>query len=254
MFDLDLIDSFCKEAMGRIEDLSKIQAKELGMWKEWKAGGEEPAGLQPLLRSFRPMIRQKANMFANNVDLPPAAVHAEFQQAAINAFKGYNPDKGAALGTWVNINLQKAQRWVAKYQNPARIQESRQYRIGEFQNATATLDNRLGRPPTVEELSEHLGWAPNTIRLLSSEIRKAHPSSGYEERGYDPTSVMPSAESEKLKLVKYELTPEETQVYEYTIGDGKPALKPGEIAQKLGWSPSKVSRIRNSIVAKMEKY
>jgi hypothetical protein len=102
-------------------------------------------------------------------------------------------------------------------------------------------------------MSQHLGWAENEVSTLNKEIRKALPTSGF-EAGFDPTSIMPSRDAEKLKLIKFELTPEERLVYEYTIGDGKPMLKPGQIARKLKMSPSKVSRIRNSITAKLEQY
>jgi DNA-binding MarR family transcriptional regulator len=45
------------------------------------------------------------------------------------------------------------------------------------------------------------------------------------------------------------------QVHDYTRGlNGKPQLRPGEIARKLNMSPSKVTRIRNSISKKIEEH
>jgi RNA polymerase primary sigma factor len=245
---------FRKGAARKIKDLAATQARETELWNKWKHQGEKPKDLTPLLRSYNPLIRKKANQFVGNVDLPPAAIHAEFQHAALNAFRRYDPNKGAALNTWVNINLKKAQRWVSKYQNVARIQENRQYKIGVFNNAKSTLDERLGREPTNVEMADHLGWGESDVSMLNKEIRKALPTSGF-EGGFDPTTISPNRDSEKLKLIKYELNPEECLVYEYTIGDsGKPMLKPGEIARKLKMSPSKVSRIRNSITSKLEQY
>ena len=80
-------------------------------------------------------------------------------------------------------------------------------------------------------MAEYLKWSENTVRLLNKEIRKALPTSGF-EGGFDPTTISPNRDSEKLKLIKYELTPEEQLVYEYTIGDAQPILKPGQIASK----------------------
>jgi DNA-binding MarR family transcriptional regulator len=58
-----------------------------------------------------------------------------------------------------------------------------------------------------------------------------------------------------MNLIRYQLTPEELLVYEYTIGaGGKPKLRPGEIATKLGMHPTKVSRLRNSITKKIESF
>jgi DNA-directed RNA polymerase specialized sigma subunit len=196
------------------------------------------------------MIRSQSNRFAGNVELPPAAIHSEFTRQAVNAFDTYNPQKGAALGTWVRTNLQKGQRWVATYQNTARIGEHRHYKVGQFQNAYATLDDQLGREPTNTELSEHLKWSPKETSRMGAEIRKAHIESAYEG---DPTTIMPSRESEVLQLVKYDLTPQEQLVYEHTIGaGGKQQLKPGQIAKKLRMSPAKVTRVRQGIYDKMK--
>ncbi len=200
------------------------------------------------------MIRSRANKFAGQADLPPATVHAEYNKQFLNAVKSYDPNKGAALGTWVQNNLRKAQRWVATYQDPTRIQEQRYYKVGEFQNARATLDDQLGREPTTRELSEHLKWPEKEVGRMEAETRGALYSSTWGE-GYDPTSIMPSRETEVLNMIRFQLDPEELLVYEHTIGyGGKSKLKPGQIARKLKMSPSKVSRIRNSITGKMTPY
>ena len=231
---------------------SGTKDKDLQLWHQWKQGGQDPEDLKPLLGSFRGLIRSRSNRYAGNVELPPAAIHAEFTRQAVNAFKTYDPTKGAALGSWVGTNLQKGNRFVATYQNTARIGEHRHYKVGQYQNAWATLDDQLGREPTNQEISEHLGWHPKEVTRMGAEIRKAHIESAFEG---DPTSFMPSREAEVMKLVKHQLSPEEQLVYEYTLGEGgKPQLKPGEMARQLNMSPSKITRIRSGIYNKMKVY
>jgi hypothetical protein len=66
---------------------------------------------------------------------------------------------------------------------------------------------------------------------------------------------MPSRATEVARFIKTELSPEELLVWEYTTGEGgKPQLKPGEIAKVMRTSPSKISRLRNSIKSKIKKY
>lgn len=252
MFDTDAIDDEFEKWAAK-KDLAETQKIEFDMWQTWKDGGQDPNDLRPLLQSFKPLIRNKSNSWANRADLPPAAVHAEFNKQFVNALKTYNPTKGAGLSTWVTNRLQKAQRWVSKYQDPMRIQENRYYKTGEWDNAMATLDEQFGREPTTREMAEHLGWSEAEAGRMEAEKRKSLYSSGFE--GYDPTSIMPSREAEKLRLIRYDLSPEELQVFDYTVGaNGKPQLRPGEIAKQLGMSPSKVTRIRNSITKKLEDY
>jgi DNA-directed RNA polymerase specialized sigma subunit len=253
LLDLAVIDLFDKEA-AKGKDLGETKKSELQLWQDWKKSGEDPDKLRPLLHSFRPLIRQRANVWANHVDLPPSAVHAEFNKQFVNSLRTYNPNKGAALGTWVTTNLRKAQRWVTTYQNPARIQEKRVYQVGAFQTAKSQLDDQLGREPTSFELANHLGWAEPEVSRMQSELRRALPSSGF-ETGYDPTKIMPSRELEVFNLVRYDLTPEELTVYEHRTGfGGKQQLRPGEIAKTLNRSPSYVSRVLGSIANKMDKH
>lgn len=242
-----------KEAARRKVDLSATKKFEFDQWQKWNEGGQKPDDLRPLLKSFKPLIRSRANSWARRADLPPEAVHAEFNKQFVNALRTYNPEKGTQLGSWVTTNLQKAQRWVTQYQDPMRVQENRYYKMGAWDNAFANLDEQLNREPTTREMAELLGWSEAEAGRMESEKRKTLYSSGFE--GYDPTTIMPSRESEKLRLIRYELTGTDLNVFDYTIGThGKPQLRPGEIAKKLKISPSKVSRVRSSIAKRLEDY
>ncbi len=231
-----------------------LRQRDFQLWDDWKKSGEDPNKLRPLLHGLRGTIRSQANRWAGRVDIPPAAVHAEFNKQALNALRTYDPNKGAAVASWVTTNLQKAQRWVTANQNPARILEGRVYKTGLYDTAMATLDDQLGREPTTQELSEYLKWSEPEVARMQAEKRRALTTGGFES-GYDPTTIMPSRESEILNMIRTELNPEELLVYEYKTGyGGKPQLKSSEIARKLGVSPSKVTRITQAIGRKMEKY
>jgi len=206
--------------------------------------------MRPLLSNFRPLIRSKSNQFAGRVEIPPASVHAEFNKQFVRAVKTYDPNKGAALGTWVSTNLRKGQRWITAHQNIARIGEQRVYKVGRFNAAKSRLDEELGREPTTLELAEDLGMSEREVGTLRTEIRQANISSGFE---LDPVEILPSKEKEALRFVNYELTPEERLVKEYLLGEnGRPELKQGQIAKKMGVSPSKVTRLKQSIAKKLQ--
>jgi hypothetical protein len=246
----ELTDELEKCAAGK-EDLKQ---RDFQLWQDWKASGEDPDKLRPLLRNLRGTIRSNANRWAGHVDIPPAAVHAEFNKSALKALRTYDPDKGAAVSSWVTTNLKKAQRWITANQNPTRVLESRVYSTGLFDTAKASLDDQLGREPTTQELSEYLRWSEPEVARMQAEKRRSLTTGAF-EAGYDPTTIMPSRESEILNMIRPELTPEELLVYEYKTGyGGKPQLKSNEIAKKLGVSPSTVTRITQAIGRKMEKY
>lgn len=247
MLDLVVIDELEKHSA------SERQKKDYELWKSWQKGGQRPDDFRPLLKEFKNMIRKRANQFAGQADLPKNTIHAEYNKAFLHACKRYDPNRGAGLGTWVEHNLQKAQRWIQGHQDPTRIAETRYYKIGAFQNAVASLDDQLGREPSMRELSEHLGWPQNEVGRMQNELRPTLHSSGFQ---YDPTSIMPSREAEVVRFTREHIRdPIEQLVFDYTAGThGMPKLRPGEIAKKLNLNPSKVTRIRNKIAAIMDKY
>jgi DNA-directed RNA polymerase specialized sigma subunit len=234
------------------KDILERQQRDHELWNSWQKGGKKPDDLRPLLNNFRGLIRSRSNRWAGNVEIPPAAVHAEFNKQFMNALDTYNPKKGAALGSWVGTNLQKAQRWITQNQNTARIGETRVYKVGQFEAAKTRLDEELGREPNFHEIADHMGWSEKEVGRLDKELRRTHLSSMWES---DPSQLEPSREKEVLNLLRFELKPQELLVYEYTIGSGgKQQLKPGQIAKKTGFSPSKVTRLRQAIDLKAKKF
>lgn len=233
---------------------SREKDKDLELWSAWKDSGEHPDAMRPLLKQFRPLIRSQANRWAGNVEIPSSAIHAEFQKQFVHAMRTYDPSRGAALGTWAIGNMRKASRFIATYQNAARIGERRFYKVGKYEAALAELQEEFGREPSDLEVAERMGWSEFEVGRLRQEKRKAF-ISGMSLGQEDPGELLPSREGEVLHLVKFELSPEERLVYDYTVGDGgRPKLKPGEIARQLNMSPSKISRLRSSIAEKIGRH
>lgn len=233
------------------ESLRARQAKELEMWRRWKEGGMQQKDLAPLLRSFRPMIRARVNMYAHKVRIPPSAIDLNFQIEFVHALRSYDPSKGA-LGTYVYQYLNKGKRWIAEHQNVGRIPENRIYKITPYNNAVARLTEELGREPNEDEVADELGWNAKEVSRMAAEQRKDLVLQAFEE---DPSTIIPSKTEEVLKLFKYELSGEQKEVYEYLTGFGKPRLtSTSDIAKKLGIKDYQVSRIKSQIEKKLKRY
>lgn len=242
------------EPTGKLDEaaLTEKKGKEIAMWKAWKDGGQSVSDLHPLLRSFGPLIRAKTNVYKGKVKMiPDAAIEAEFQLRFVDALRSYDPEKGA-LGTYVYRYLDKAKRFIVENQNVGRIPENRVYRIKEFTSAREDLHEDLGRPPTVKEMADKLGWSNAEAERMDSELRSDFLTQGFEE---DPYALTPSKSEEVLRLFKYELTGNEREVYEYLTGMGKPqTTSTGAIAKKLKMPDYKVSRLKSAIQKKLKRY
>lgn len=236
----------------REAQLRARQAKELALWQKWVDGGQTPEDLRPLLKSFRPMIRAKVNVYKGRVKLvPDSTIEAEFQLRFVDALRSYKPDKGS-LGTYVYRYLDKAKRFIVEHQNIGRIPENRVYKIKKYTEARDELAEELGTVPSVEDVAKKLNWPIAEAERMDSEIRGDLMSQGFEE---DPYAIVPSKSEEVLRLFKYELEGKEREVYEYLTGYGKPRLvSTGDIAKKVGLADYQVSRVKKSIQKKLKRY
>lgn len=236
----------------KVEEKLDRRQRELQIWWKWKMGGERPEDLKPLVKSLMGLVNKQASVYMGRVQMPPEAIRAEFVKQLISGLKGYDPKRGTAISTYVTWHLKKAQRYVATYQNAARIPEERIWKIREFEMAKQDLIDTLHREPTDEELAAKLGWPERDVVLLDTELRKDLSTSKFET---DPTAVMPPKELEILKLFLYELKEEEQEVYRYLTGLGRPKeTEVLKLAEILGEPPHKVYRVRAGIVKKLKTY
>ena len=230
------------------------EEKDLEAWEQWNKQDRNPSAVRPLLKRFKPLIMKRANVYAGkNPNVPAEAVRAEFTNHAMKAFETYDPNRGAALKTHVYNQMRKGQRFISQYGGGfGRMPEDRFYKVQAFRSARDELADRLGRTPTALEMSDHLKWPVKQVTQMELEDRKEVPMSHLVS---DMTSVKPSHSAEVVRLIQYELNPQEQLVMEHLLGiNGKPQLRPGQIATTLNISPSKVSRIRATIGNKIKQY
>lgn len=248
------LDTYVKEAAPKKsrEEMRETQKKELELWHTWNNKGRKPEHLYPLYDSYKPLLNREAQKFVNRVEIPTSTIHAEIDRHFVNAVKSFNPGRGTQLNTWVQTNLQKASRFIKTYQNLGKMPEGQISQIRRFKQTREQLFNKTGFEPDTKTLADHLGWTPRRVTQMQKELsRKDLPASSFED---DPAELLTPKELEAIKLMQYDLTPEERTVYEYTFGmNGKPRYQPGQIAKTTNIHPSKISRIRNKLVDKLKE-
>jgi len=242
--------------------------QELHMWKEWKESGEHPDKLQPLLTSLQPLISKQVRVFART-PIPVPVIEAEATKHTIEALRKYDPvpkagKQGTQIHSWVTGQLKGMNRYIYSNQNFRRITEERSQLVGDYQRASAHLNEELGRAPTYTEISDYMNEMPERvdrsrgitskqIKLLSQELT---PDLLASAEMADPFVQETPQERELMKLIVYDLSPDELRVFEYIRGiNGKTKISStGQIAKLLGWSASKVSQVKNKIAKKLDGY
>ena len=250
--DLDK-EAFARKRIYPKTDLSARAKGELEMWNTWDKGGRKPEHLRPLIHSLQPLVKHRSRIFENKVrDIPPPVIRSEFQKQLVGALETFDPNKGK-MSTYVTGRLMKANRFINTYQNPARIVETRIYNITKLKNAEDFLRQQSGRSPTTHEIADYAKLPVSDVHALQKEVRRADPT-GQFGLG-DPISITPSRTKEIMRLLPYDLTPEENSVFERVYGVGAhKQMGTGQIAKDLKMSAPKVSRLKKSVAGKWQAY
>lgn len=244
--------------MTAVEDFLLLKAaaqedrkqRELELWKRWKKT-QEPEHLEPLFDLYKPVIAQKMTQWRAPA-VPPAAFRAELHRHLIHAFDTYDPSRGAALNTHVDIRLRKAQRYNNRYQNLAYIPEAQAAQIGKIDRGRDTLTEELGREPTSAELAQHIGLpVPRVERIQKARMRDIR-ASDFET---DPTERTPHYEEQQLTVASQilpQLFPEQPDMHKlfnhiYGTNGAEQITSTGQLARVLGKSPSQVSRMKSHL-------
>lgn len=236
----------------RKEAATQRSQDDLERWQHWNNNGRQPEHLQPLLKSFKPVITQAVNTYRAPI-VQKSAFEAAATKQVIEAFQSYNPNRGAALATHVIGRMKKLQRENNKLQNKAYIPEGKSSLIGKIQRAQGALRDDLEREATDEEVARHMGRPVKQIKGVLGSMKKDIVASQFES---DPTRLPGAREQEVLDLLPYSLTPEQNEVFNHLFGRNgkKQVTTTNEIASLLGKNPSQISRLRTAILGKFQEH
>lgn len=227
-----------------------IFEREKDLWEQWRKD-PTPNNASKLFNYMNPIIQAKVNTF-KTAPIPKSALDLEAKKWAMKSFQTYNPNRNTRLSTHTTNWLKKLNRYVYKRQNVGYIPEERIIKIQTYKNTKSNLETKLGREPSVPELSDELAWPMKEVERMESELRKdIAPTYEMGDMGY----IKSDPSKEVLNYIYFELSPQEQLVYDYTVGaHGKSKISGGDIAKKLNVSQSKVSQIKKGIGRKMERY
>jgi len=220
-------------------------------WEQWRKN-PTPKQLDPLLKRFDPLINQKVRQWkAPNVQ--ESALRAHMMGQAIKAFETYDPSRGASLNTHVGNRLKKSLRFVYRTQNLAAIPEPKTRLIGSINSAREQLKEDLGRDPTHLEIGQQLNISAKMVKDVQKAQMKDVVGSSFES---DPNPKASPRSQEVLSLLRPTLTPEEQEVFDHVFGYGgrQTITSTNKLADKLGKSPSQVSRLKTGIIGKYNRY
>lgn len=220
---------------------------DLAAWSAWKDKPTD-ANASALLAQVSPLIHREVQKWAGTLARP--LLETEGKRLAMQAFSSYDPAKGAALGTHVVNQLQRMSRLSYANQNVARLPENKMLLYHAYNVAHADLSDASGRPPTIDELSDRLGWPIKKVEEYRRSIgRRERLESGGLFEASDAGLYGEDEQDHLVDFIHHDLAPPQRLMFEHLTGyGGAERLSNQDIQKRLGLTQGQYSYMKKQLV------
>ena len=216
------------------------------IYDSWRAE-PTPDNLNRVVRSLDNTINYKLSSMGI-VDNPQMRHQARL--FAADAVKKFDPASGTNLRTWTQSQLQSLQRYRRESQGPVKIPDRAAIDAWTIERSSRELEDELGFEPDVKQLADKSGLSVKGIAAVRKIPRPVAATSQMFEEGQEPTDFL----GEALEYIYDTSDRTDRKIIEHTTGyGGSSVLSKKEIADRLGISPSQVTRRADRIGLKVQE-
>jgi DNA-directed RNA polymerase specialized sigma subunit len=226
--------------------MNSVADKDLDLWRAWHRT-RAMHDLEALMAHVAPILRTEASKYANVVS--PALLDAEAKVIALKAFETYDPAR-AQLNTHLVESLRKLSRMAYDRQSTVHVPEHQRLAYHQYLRAKADLEDRLGYPPSVEHIADHLGLPVDRLHKVIGTAGKRE----LVESGEGPSFQAAHDDTESIEFAYHGMTPLQKDIFDYRTGlHGKPELANPAICKALNIPQWKLSAELTTIKAQLER-
>jgi len=184
--------------------------------------------------------------------LPDVVIQKHAHQYALDAFKSFDPNKGADIKTHLFNHLSKLSRLNYENQNVVKIPEHQIRQIRNYNDTVAHLTDKFNREPSHEEIADHMVIPVAHVKRLSQNLRKDFTyDSDHEDIQHGDIETNP--ESLYIQNTFSNLSENEQQQFQDLTGyNDTKILKPSEFGKKHKMKPYEVSRVKTSLAKRFK--
>ncbi len=234
-----------------LDDLKPMKSQDslAAAYEAWRSAPGETT-TEKLLAELNPTITSALRSYAGD----DMRLKTKASIVALNAVKSYDPSKNVKLSTFVFNHLKGLQRISAERANPVHIPEGVLLDKGKLYKKEQELEDKLGRAPTLDELSDSTGLSKRRIEKLRTGSVFTPEAQLLTEKGDMLFTGKSDSNNIWVDYVYFDLDPIDKKIFEWSTGyGGAEKLKKKDIAQRLKISAPAVSLRINKIVSKLEE-
>lgn len=221
-------------------------------WKD----APTPRNAGVLVKSLKPVLDSAIRTYVGGS--PSPTIQSRAKLLALEAAAKYDPAR-AKLRTHLMVHLQGLRRYAAREQQIVGIPERVGLDLHRIHTATTELQDRLGREPSDQELSDHTGLSRRRLQYVRqakggvAEGQMTRESESGEDV-FQPAVKQTHDDSAWTEMVYHDLHPTDQLILEHSLGlHGRKQISKQAIAKKLKLSPGAISQRAARIQAMLDK-
>lgn len=215
-----------------------------------------PENMANLVDAFMPTVNAELSQYSG----PKDTMRSRARAYVIGAIKSFNPMGNTKLRTWVVTSLKQLSRY-SKGLRSVHASEEMVRNSAELARTEAEMEEKLGRKPTDEELTDETGWSAKTLAKIRSAA-PAYVSEGQiapedEESDDDvsPGVLRPSRIPLASEAVYMGLDDRDKAIFDHKTGlHGKSEMSGKQLADLLKITPAAVSQRAGAIGSAISEY
>jgi RNA polymerase primary sigma factor len=251
--------------VGRVELLSRDE--EIALARQVRQGNE--AAREHIIKANLRLVVKIARDY-EDFGLPLLDLISEGNIGLMKAVERFDPDRGVKLSSYASFWIKQAiRRALANHAKTIRLPVHAQEKLLSLSRAASRLRELLGREPTDDELSHHIGLPATKIRALRTAAQAPLPldaplgeddSGSIAEIVADETARAPGDLIDEQVALRHmsellqELNPREIKVLEQRFGlDGGDQQTLDQVSRRFGVTRERVRQIQNRALRKLRE-
>jgi len=227
----------------------------------------DPMARDRMIRSNLRLVVNIAKKFTNR-GMPLADLIEEGNLGLLRAVEGFDPEQGSRFSTYASWWIkQSIKRSLINAVQPIHIPAYMVEMIARWKQATLMLEEKLGRTPSTEEMSEALelpikktGYIKRAVKAFASptQMPASEESNSLNDMLEDEKTLRPDEavfnadELATIRKLLTEIDPRESDVLRLRYGiDEEEPLTLKEIGKRVGLTRERVRQIEKETLAKL---